>query len=236
MKQLHHHQLAILNKLVFAPSLRYSQLKPSPDLENNLFDFHLDKLIALGYVSKNSTNYILTPTGKEYSTRLDTQTVQIIKQAKLSAWMGVVRDTPTGQEYVVYTRLKHPFYGCQGFLGGRIQFGETVIQTARRELLEETGLVGEPHIVRLIHYRVFDPGHQLLEDKFMFLCRVLNPSGKLVSRNEEGKYEWVAKHNLHAYITNYFESEAVFLKQLAAITNPNTPLTVEETDVISHTF
>lgn len=236
MKQLHQTQLAILTKLVFAPNLRYSQLKPSPDLENNIFDFHLDKLIDLGYISKSTGFYQLTSSGKEYSTRLDTQSVQIIKQAKLSSWMGVLRDGKNEPDYLIYTRLKHPFYGCQGFCGGRIHFGETVIDTAQRELLEETGLTGQATIVKLHHFRVFDQNHKLLEDKFMFLCRIVNPIGTLIPENEEGKYAWVAKNNLHSYITKYFESEAVFLDQLEAITNPTTPLAIEETDVISHTF
>lgn len=48
MKQLHEIQLQILKKLLFAKELRYTDLKPDVELENNQLDFHLDKLIGVG--------------------------------------------------------------------------------------------------------------------------------------------------------------------------------------------
>jgi hypothetical protein len=44
----------------------------------------------MGYVKKDEHKYSLTDTGKEYTTRLDTDDITIIKQSKLSAWIGCV--------------------------------------------------------------------------------------------------------------------------------------------------
>ena len=55
MRQLHEIQLQILKKLLFASGLRYAQIKPDPQMENNQFDFHLDQLIDGGYVEKYDT-------------------------------------------------------------------------------------------------------------------------------------------------------------------------------------
>jgi 8-oxo-dGTP pyrophosphatase MutT (NUDIX family) len=237
MNQLHRLQLEILKKLVFAPNLRYSDLKPQDIIENNQLDFHLNRLIEMGFVKKDEHKYSLTDAGKEYTTRLDTDDVTIIKQAKLSAWIGCIRTIGDKREFLIYTRLKHPFYGCQGFGGGRIKFGEKIIEAAKREFKEETGLIGEPIIVKVIHYRVFDKKtNQLLEDKLMFLNKIENPKGKLISTNEEGKYEWVKEENLYKYVTNHFENMDAFRAQVDAIRNFNSNVSIEEIDHWSSKF
>lgn len=147
MKQLHPTQLAILKKLLFSPVLRYTDMKPSSKMDNNQFDFHLDSLITSGLVEKMDTGYTLTPTGKEYANRMDTDEVKILQQAKLGARVGCVRTVNGVQEFLVYTRKKQPFYNCQGFLAGKIRYGEKVLDAAARELKEETGLTGSPTLV-----------------------------------------------------------------------------------------
>jgi hypothetical protein len=47
---MHKLQLQILTKLVFKPDLKYMELKPEKDLENNQFDYHLNQLIDAGYI------------------------------------------------------------------------------------------------------------------------------------------------------------------------------------------
>lgn len=236
MKQIHHIQLEILRKLIFVPKLKYLQLKPNVDIENNQFDFHLHRLVDMGFVEKSNNQYQLSIKGKEYSTRMDTDSVEIMKQSKLSAWFAVVRKNKGKLQFLIYTRLKHPFYGCQGFGGGKMSFGEKIIDTAQRELKEETGLVGKAEIVKMVHYRVFDKNRFLLEDKIMFLCRVSNPTGELITDMEEGKYEWVNEDNVKKYITKPFESMNLILKYMKAIKEFNGQTTIEEMDVETDKF
>src|SRR3989344_2695226 len=92
MRQLHPIQLRILKKLLFADGLRYTQIKPDPEMENNQFDFHLDQLIKERLVVKQNGIYQLTSVGKEYANRMDTDQVVISKQAKISAWICVMRE------------------------------------------------------------------------------------------------------------------------------------------------
>jgi hypothetical protein len=47
MKQLHPIQLKILKKLLFAPQLKYTELKPEEHIENNQLSFHLNTLISM---------------------------------------------------------------------------------------------------------------------------------------------------------------------------------------------
>ncbi len=236
MKALHDTQLQILKKLLFAKSLHYLELKPDPEMENNKFDFHLDQMIAAGFIQKSEDGYSLTHAGKEYANRIDTDRVEITKQAKISVFVAPVRIIDDKWEFLVYTRMKQPFYGCQGFLSGKVRFGDKVLETAVRELKEETNLEGQPQIVSLHHYRVYDrTSQQLVEDKFMFLCLVINPTGELIPNNE-GKYEWVKEDLVFDYVTNHFESLDQFKEDVATLKNFTGQISFHEIDHLTDKF
>lgn len=229
-------QIKILNKLLFTPKLRYKDLRPSEDVENNKLNFHINQLTELDLIDKHDQYYSLTNKGKEFAGRLDTDNLKLKKQAKISAWICPIREVEGELEYLIYTRLKSPFYGCQGFMSGKVDYGETVIDAAKRELTEETNLVGVPVIVALKHYRVFDKSsRELLEDKFMFLSIVNNPENEIKQSNE-GKYKWVRGSNLRKYVTNHFESWKAFEKQLNLIKSYKNTIQFIEEDHYSEKF
>lgn len=236
MKQLHPIQLQILKKLLFVRSLQYSQLKPNRKMENNQFDFHLDQIIKANYVVKKNGQYVLTPIGKEYANRMDTKQTLIAKQAKVGTIVMPVRRKNKQTEYLIYTRLKQPFYGCQGFMSGKIGWGETVIETAQRELKEETSLNGKPQLAAIKHFKVYDRNtKELLEDKFLFYCIVRNPKGELRA-NKEGKFEWIKEKNLTTYVTNHFESMDRFKEDIALIQNFHGKIRFDEIDHLTSNF
>ena len=229
MQDLHFIQIQILKKLLFSPKLRYSDLRPE-NVENNLLNFHLNQLKDLSLIQKEDEMYSLTLKGKEFAGRMDTDKLHIQKQAKISAWIAAINDQNKEIEYLVYTRLKHPFYGCQGFLSGKVEYGESVVDAAKRELSEECGLIGEPSILQVKHYlvRAKESG-ELLEDKFMFQCLIKNPTGEL-RQSDEGKYEWVKESRLNDYVTNHFENWERFEEEVRFIKEFNgTTRIIEET-------
>lgn len=229
MKQLHNIQIQILKKLLFTPSRRYSLLKPKKDMDNNQFNFHLETLIQSGYVVKLTNEYSLTTLGKEFANRIDEKDNMIILQAKISVMLCVINGDEDKQ-YLIYTRLKHPFFGCQGFLTGKISYGETVIETAIRELKEETNLDGLPQLVGIKHFRVFDKNtDNLIEDKFLYFCKIQNPQGELKANNE-GKFEWVRESNLKSYMTNPFVSFEDIMKYINEVRNFKGNISFDEID------
>jgi ADP-ribose pyrophosphatase YjhB (NUDIX family)/predicted transcriptional regulator len=241
--ELHFIQNEILKKLLFADKLKYSELRPE-NLENNKLNFHLNQLQDLGLIEKSDSKYYLTLKGKEFAGRLNTDVLKIEKQAKLSVLVAPVRKAGDELEFLIYTRLKQPFYGCQGFLSGKIGYGETIIEGAKREMKEECNLDGEPQIIQLMHYRVFDKlspqegavsQPRLLEDKFMFLCVVKEPVGELLQSNE-GKFQWVKESEFAKYITNHFESYDVFINEVNLIKNFNGAVSIVEVDHASGKF
>jgi len=121
-------------------------------------------------------------------------------------------------------------------MSGKVDYGETILEAASRELKEETGLSGDPTIVALKHYVFFDKkSNNLLEDKFMFLCLVENPAGDICG-SQEGKYEWVKETNLQNYVTNPFEDYTAFNAQIDLIKNYNGTMNFSENRHYSEKF
>lgn len=122
-------------------------------------------------------------------------------------------------------------------MSGKVGYGEKVIEAAKRELKEETNLDGNPQIVAIKHFLVFDKStKELVEDKFMFLCKVDNPKGDLVAENAEGKYEWVDEGDLKNYVTNHFENFAAFQEQIKLVKDFKGNLVLQEIDHESSKF
>ncbi|MCL5090604.1 MAG: NUDIX domain-containing protein [Patescibacteria group bacterium] len=221
MNQDHPIQLKILNKLLFAQGLTYSQLKPSAQMENNQFQFHLDQLLKKGWVEKKQKNYSLTVKGKEYASHLDTKAVKIIQQAKISVRICCTREINKEKQYLFYTRLKQPFYGSQGLPAGKVNYGENFVEAAKRELLEETGLTGEPKLALIAHYYVINKAtKESMDDKLLLTFIVENPQGKLKG-NKEGKYTWIFRKDVAKEITKPFESLDLVKKELDFFDNFN---------------
>ena len=193
-------------------------------------------MIDTGFIEKKGPLYLLTNSGKEYANRMDTDITKILTQAKIGVIIIPFRGPKSKREFLIYTRLKQPFYGCQGFMSGKIRLGEQISASAKRELKEETNLMGEPQIVALKHYRVFDKNTEdLVEDKFLFYCKVENPVGKLIP-DKEGKYEWVKRKDLRSYVTNHFESFDVLLNDIKLAEFYRGRLTFLEIDHLSRKF
>lgn len=224
---MHDIQLRIIKALVFGNQVKFSELKSNiKDIDNNQFCFHLNSLQKQNLVTKNKDNiYSLTTEGLSLSEKLDTESMKLKQQAKLTVYLGIVNNK---DEILIYTRKKSPFYGCQGFGGGRIEYGEDILDAAKRELKEETGLEGKPELIKILHNKLYSKDtKELLVDKILFFCKIINPTGILAS-TEEGIYEWVKMKDISKYITKPFDSKEEFLKQVEYLVNWDGNISLEE--------
>lgn len=196
---LHVVQMHILAELRKNAALTYTQMKPSKRMENNRFDWHLKQLLREGLVGHTEDGYKLTLSGRQYAANLDIASMSFDEQAKVRAWLVCTRSGASETEYLFCTRKKHPFYGCQGLPAGTVKRGETIVEAAERELLQECGLVGKARIIRVQHYVIRTPADDLLEDQLMFLCLVENPEGVL-HNSDTADYEWIAASNVSDWL------------------------------------
>lgn len=236
MSKPHTIQLKILKNLLFVESARYSEIKPDKEMENNQYSFHLDQLIDKGYIEKRENQYCLSFKGKEYANQIDTDFIEITKQAKNSVFVCGVQVTKGQNEFLLITRKKQPFFNCQGFMSGKVKYGETISETAERELFEEANLIGKPYVVSIRHYRVFDEKtDQIIEDKFVYLCRVDTPEGVLQS-NDESEFSWVAESKVENFVKRPVESFEAFKSELDEIRDFDGTIKFKEIDYKSNVF
>ncbi len=189
-EEIHEFQISILRELLFKPNAKFSDLK-TVNISNDHFNFHLKQLIKAGLVKKENGRYSLTDIGKEYANRIDTDALQIEKQAKLSIAIHAVRVRNGKTEYLMHRRLKEPFYGWYGSHSGKIRWGETPLDCAKREFLEETGLTGKFNLKGILHYLNYNKDGKLLEDKYFWLYLVNKTKGKLKEKVPEGENIWM---------------------------------------------
>lgn len=200
----HEAQMKVLRHLLLRPHAGFAELQKQTALTSDHANFHIKKLTDVGYIEKNSDDrYVLTRAGKEYANRMDTDDNVIEKQPKLS--VALIIENTEGK-YLAQQRLKQPYYGFWGRPTGKIRWGETMLEAAARELLEETGLQADMSVAGFYHKMDYDKDSgELLEDKIFVLVYGTNPTGQLIVDGEGHHNEWLSDTELHER-AKYFQS------------------------------
>lgn len=191
---LHPVQGEILRSLLFKPLARFSELNLSA-LSNDHFTFHIKKLLEDGLVEKVGIKYTLSTKGKEFANRMNTDTANLERQAKIAVLVVGVYGKANEAKYLVQQRLKQPYYGFYGYVSGKVRWGEEIGEAAMREFLEETGLSGTVKLLGIEHKLDVKEG-AIQEDKFFYVCRVLDPKGELVENFEGGRNLWLTEEEI----------------------------------------
>jgi predicted transcriptional regulator len=181
-RELHKAQVSILRTLRHAESARYSMLMRPTGLESDVFKFHLSKLVNQKIIEKkNSGDYVLTSSGKEFANNLSKTAQTIQKQPKLSVALVANRQTPEGTQYLFQKRLRNPFYGFWGCISGPAQWGKSL-----EEDIDETS--GE-----------------ILEDKLFAIVEASNIKGEIDNKWSGGFNAWTTLEKLENQ-EKYFKS------------------------------
>lgn len=192
--KIHEIQTAILRELLFTREASFSELRKQTDVESDHFKFHIARLSDTGYITKNDNGkYSLTLVGKEYANKLDTDKNVIERQPKSAVIIVLKQD----DQVLVQERLKHPYFGFWGYPGGKIRWGETILEAASRELAEETGLAASMTYRGVYHERVESAEEgTIMEDKIFHIVSGTNPSGVQNDTFQGGRNAWMSLKDL----------------------------------------
>lgn len=182
----HYIQKNIVYALALAESMRFSDLKPD-GLENKLFDYHLKKVIAAGFVIKaDSGEYALTSKGRRVGKEVIKKNDQFLDRA-LSVLFLVVKRSDGA--WLLCRRKTHPLLDRVGFMHAHSDFIEHADVTAQKELLRKVGLDGEFTVRGSGYLRMYESDNLESFTHFTML-ECLDPKGELQQLDELAEYYW----------------------------------------------
>lgn len=132
---MHYIQRHILDKLVYDAVLRNRDMRP-PNVESNVYQYHLLQLQYDGYVKKVDNGYTLTGRGLAYADRHSTALKKTRTQPKLITVLFV---TNAANEVLLVPKKRQPFMNTMNLPSGKIHLEESIDAAAQRELQEKIG-------------------------------------------------------------------------------------------------
>lgn len=179
----------IITRLKNADALRYAQLKPAADIPNDLYNYHLKKLVTDGLVEKSNNGYRLSPTGKRHVADVHHTSDQDDRLFKFNVLLVVTRVINDKLHILNQRRTSQPSYGIIGIPGGTVLKSEPLLDGAHRKLHQETGLDGTFTYVGT-ERRIFYQGTSLFSDVLFPICLCENATGEPLT-TEFGENFWV---------------------------------------------
>lgn len=182
----HHIQREIVYRLAFAKSLRFSELKPD-HLENKSFDYHLKIAIRDGLIAKNENGeYELTSEGKRVGKGALKNSSRFLDRAYSVLFLAI----KSGDSYLLYRRKTQPMLGGVGFMHAQPNIDETICETAKRVLTEQTGLSGDFAVKSSGFFRIFR-GDEIESFTHFTLLFCENAAGELNANDNLAEYFWM---------------------------------------------
>lgn len=171
----------------FKNGATYTDLRVS-EIENDLYNYHLQKLVKDGFLEKVGTTYHITAKGKSFVTNVDELDLKIPPSYKVSVYLCPIN----GDKILLTRRQKHPQFGYVGLVAEKKKYGELFTDTAKRALTEETGLSSEKfQFIGSLHQVRHDKIGNVIEDGVFYVFFTEDFTGTLVEKSIEGEYFWI---------------------------------------------
>ncbi len=184
----------ILKVLMHFPGSNYSDLWDK-EIPSNKFNYYLKKLEKDNIIEKKESKYYLTLKGKEFITTVCGETGKEEEKPVVALLLVIRRKIGKKIEYILYKRMKEPYYKHSGFPGAKIKKGEKILASAKRELKEETNFDCDGRIIGIQNCLVIN-NKKLFHHFLQFVVLFDNPKGNLINESREGTYYWATKEKI----------------------------------------
>lgn len=176
----------ILKKLMHSPLMSFNELW-NKEGESNKFAYHLKVLEEDNFIQKSDEGYQLTHQGKKYVAYLEGKTGERSQFPLMGVIIVILNEE--NNKVLMQKRTKEPFYGYWGYVGGKLKFSQYILECAKEEIKEETGLECDVELKGLFSSKTYN-NDSLSYNHQMFVVKATNPKGTLIKENREGVNLW----------------------------------------------
>lgn len=174
----------LIKKIMYNPGLHFNELWDKK-IPSNKMAYHLKVLEDENLIEKRDGGYYLTHEGKKHVTFVDGKSGERSSAPLACVIILIIKNN----KLLMLHRKKEPFYGIWGLPSGKIEFNQYIMEAAKFELKEETGLEADLELKGLLCAKTFDKGKQSYSH-MLFIIRGDHPKGKLHS-TDEGESKWI---------------------------------------------
>jgi ADP-ribose pyrophosphatase YjhB (NUDIX family) len=189
MRDISHVQKQILTKLLSSEGNRFSHLRPA-GVDKDLFYYHLKFLIEKGYIRKEADTYVLTDSGKSFVTNISIDG-QLTNYFKLGVFLFIERKQKQRREVFMHLRKRQPYFGDILPPAGISQYGESIADTVKRKLKEETNISNYKSARMGITRLIAKKAEQVVEDTSLHLFKITDIDVEDDLENKFGSYFWM---------------------------------------------
>jgi hypothetical protein len=190
MKEFSEIQNQIIARLKNADTLRYGQIKPEGS-DNDLYNYHLQQLVKKGFIDRSDEGYGLSDSGKKLVADANLLSGNPASHHLFKINVLTVLSRVVDGEIQVLQQLRksQPSYGKIGVPGGVVRKGEWIVDSAKRKLETETGLVAD---FRLLgnERRMLYKNSELFSDLIFPIAYADHHEGELIKETEYGEHMW----------------------------------------------
>jgi len=168
----------IIGLLIRNKSLKYSQLMP-PNIDNVLFNYHLQHLVKLGLLTKKENQYSLSNEGLKATSNVTYNGLYFPR------FVCRYRMYLLDKNMILFQhRTRTPWYGDTTAVSSKVVQGSNIEEKANIRFKEKTNLEVEMKWIGTIRTMAFNSLKDLVDDSIYFICYATTFSGELKNEND----------------------------------------------------
>lgn len=167
--------------------LRYSEIEKGLEVDDDLFNYHLQSLARTGLLQKDGNLYSLSTEGRIEIQKYDSEGKWVADYFRISVLLFV--RNKKGQ-ILLQKRLRHPLLGDVNTPSEKVISGESFEQAASRKLEEEIGVKANFKFIGAFRSCRYDDYDYLLEDTIYHICVTDKFDSELCGKSEYGEFFW----------------------------------------------
>ena len=175
----------MLGKLMEHKKLKDSELMPT-DVDNVLFNYHLQHLVKNGILEKDENKYSLSGEGLQITANITSSGIYFPKFVCRYRFYLIDQD-----KVLLQHRRRTCWQGDTSSLSSKVVFGIPIEERANIRMMEKAGVKTDMKWVGTVRTLIFNSHKDLVDDSFYFVCFATGYEGTVkVQDDSNDPLEW----------------------------------------------